>query len=49
MLKKKFKKDERAMREARERLMPEQRGAGVKHADIIIEAIFENKDVKQKL
>lgn len=49
MFKKKFKKDKRSIRESMDRLTPDHRGVGVKHADIIIEAIFEDKDVKQKL
>ncbi|TNF37802.1 MAG: crotonase, partial [Gammaproteobacteria bacterium] len=49
MFQKKFKKDKRAIREAMDRLVPDHRGEGVKHADIVIEAIFEDKDVKQTL
>jgi len=49
MFKKKFKKDKRSIRESMDRLIPDHRGVGVKHADIIIEAIFEDKDVKQQL
>ncbi len=49
MFQKKFKKDRRSIREAMDRLIPDHRGEGVKHADLIIEAIFEDKDVKQTL
>ena len=47
--KKKFKRDRRAIRDANDRLMADHRGAGVPRADIIIEAIFEDKDVKRSL
>jgi len=49
MFKKKFKKDKRSIREAMDRLIPDTRAMGVEHADLIIEAIFEDKDVKQGL
>lgn len=49
MFKKKFKKDKRAIRDALDRLIPDHKGTGIRHADIIIEAIFEDKDVKQSL
>jgi 3-hydroxyacyl-CoA dehydrogenase/enoyl-CoA hydratase/3-hydroxybutyryl-CoA epimerase len=49
MFQKKFKKDRKAIRDAMDRLVPDHRGIGVQHADIIIEAIFEDKDVKQTL
>jgi 3-hydroxyacyl-CoA dehydrogenase / enoyl-CoA hydratase / 3-hydroxybutyryl-CoA epimerase len=49
MFKKKFKKDRRSIQAAMDRLVPDHRGIGVKHADIIIEAIFEDKEVKQQL
>ncbi len=49
MFKKKFKKDKRSIRESMDRLIPDTRGIGVEHADLIIEAIFEDKDVKQTL
>jgi 3-hydroxyacyl-CoA dehydrogenase/enoyl-CoA hydratase/3-hydroxybutyryl-CoA epimerase len=49
MFQKKFKKDKRAIQQSMDRLMADHKGLGVKHADIIIEAIFEDKDVKQKL
>lgn len=49
MFKKKFKKDRRSIRDSMDRLIPDTRGIGVSHADLIIEAIFEDKDVKQSL
>ena len=49
MFKKKFKKDRRSIRESMDRLIPDTKGIGVSHADLIIEAIFEDKDVKQSL
>jgi len=49
MFQKKFKKDKRSIRESMDRLVPDHKGIGIKHADIIIEAIFEDKGVKQKL
>jgi len=47
--KKKFKRDRRAIRDAGDRLMADHRGAGIYRADIVIEAIFEDKDVKRSL
>ena len=47
--KKKFKRDRRAIVAAGDRLMADIKGYGVSRADIIIEAIFENVDVKRKL
>ena len=47
--KKKFKRDRRAIRDANDRLMADHRGAGIPRADIIIEAIFEDKEVKRAL
>lgn len=49
MFTKKFKKDKRSIRESMDRLIPDTKGIGVEHADLIIEAIFEDKDVKQSL
>lgn len=49
MFKKKFKKDKRSIREAMDRLVPDTKGIGVLKADLIIEAIFEDKEVKQSL
>lgn len=39
----------RLIQAAMDRLMPDVDGTGVKKADVIIEAIFENKEAKQKL
>ncbi len=47
--KKKFKRDRRAIRDANDRLLPDHRGAGITRADIIIEAIFEDCEVKREL
>jgi 3-hydroxyacyl-CoA dehydrogenase/enoyl-CoA hydratase/3-hydroxybutyryl-CoA epimerase len=47
--KKKYKRDRRAIVAAGDRLMPDHKGYGVSQADIIIEAIFENVDVKREL
>jgi len=47
--KKKFKRDRRAIRDANDRLTADHRGAGIHRADIIIEAIFEDKAVKRAL
>ncbi len=47
--KKKFKRDRRAIRDANDNLMADHRGAGIHRADIIIEAIFEDADVKRAL
>jgi len=46
---KKYKRDRRAIVAAGDRLMPDHKGHGVSHADIIIEAIFEDADVKRAL
>jgi 3-hydroxyacyl-CoA dehydrogenase/enoyl-CoA hydratase/3-hydroxybutyryl-CoA epimerase len=47
--KKKFKRDRRAIIAANDRLMMDHKGFGVSNADLIIEAIFEDADVKRKL
>lgn len=47
--KKKFKRNRRAIRDANDRLLPDHRGVGIKNADIIIEAIFEDVEVKRNL
>lgn len=49
MFKKKFKRDKRAIRDSMDRLIPDTNGMGISHADLIIEAIFEDKEVKQAL
>lgn len=47
--KKKYKRDRRSIVAASDRLMMDHRGYGVSKADIIIEAIFEDLDVKRTL
>ena len=47
--KKKYKRDRRAIVAAGDRLMADHKGYGVSRADIVIEAIFEDVDVKRKL
>jgi 3-hydroxyacyl-CoA dehydrogenase/enoyl-CoA hydratase/3-hydroxybutyryl-CoA epimerase len=42
-------KDPLRVRDAQDRLIPDVAGDGVAHADIIIEAIFENLEAKQQL
>jgi 3-hydroxyacyl-CoA dehydrogenase/enoyl-CoA hydratase/3-hydroxybutyryl-CoA epimerase len=42
-------RDKLRARDAADRLIPDVHGDGVRHADVIIEAIFENLEVKQKL
>ncbi len=42
-------RDKLRVRDALDRLMPDVNGDGVRHADVIIEAIFENLQVKQDL
>ena len=42
-------RDPRRVRDAFDRLVPDVAGDGVAHADVIIEAIFENLDAKQAL
>jgi 3-hydroxyacyl-CoA dehydrogenase / enoyl-CoA hydratase / 3-hydroxybutyryl-CoA epimerase len=42
-------KDPRRVRDALDRLTPDVAGDGVAHADVIIEAIFENLEAKQQL
>jgi 3-hydroxyacyl-CoA dehydrogenase/enoyl-CoA hydratase/3-hydroxybutyryl-CoA epimerase len=46
---KKRLRDKLRLRDALDRLVPDIAGDGVKHADVIIEAIFENLPVKQAL
>lgn len=46
---KKFKRDRRAIRDANDKLMADHRGSGIHRADIIIEAIFEDAEVKRAL
>lgn len=47
--KKKFKRDRRSIRDAIDRLIPDHKGDGIASADIIIEAIFEDCEVKRSL
>ncbi|MGB5279514.1 MAG: 3-hydroxyacyl-CoA dehydrogenase NAD-binding domain-containing protein [Gammaproteobacteria bacterium] len=47
--KKKYKRDRRAIVAASDRLMPDHKGYGVGRADIVVEAIFENAEVKRAL
>jgi 3-hydroxyacyl-CoA dehydrogenase/enoyl-CoA hydratase/3-hydroxybutyryl-CoA epimerase len=42
-------RDERPVRDALDRLIPDVSGDGARHADVIIEAIFENLDAKRSL
>jgi 3-hydroxyacyl-CoA dehydrogenase/enoyl-CoA hydratase/3-hydroxybutyryl-CoA epimerase len=42
-------KDKLRARDATDRLIPDVHGDGVRHADVIIEAVFENLELKQKL
>jgi 3-hydroxyacyl-CoA dehydrogenase/enoyl-CoA hydratase/3-hydroxybutyryl-CoA epimerase len=42
-------RDPRRVRDATDRLIPDVAGVGVAHADVIIEAIFENVDAKRSL
>ncbi|MGD8582324.1 MAG: 3-hydroxyacyl-CoA dehydrogenase NAD-binding domain-containing protein [Gammaproteobacteria bacterium] len=46
---KKYKRDRRSIVAASDRLMADHKGYGISKADIIIEAIFEDVDVKRKL
>ncbi len=46
---KKFRADRRQARVALDRLIPDPTGSGVRHADVVIEAIFEDLDAKRKL
>ena len=42
-------RDRRRVRDALDRLVPDVAGSGAAHADVIIEAIFENLDAKREL
>jgi 3-hydroxyacyl-CoA dehydrogenase/enoyl-CoA hydratase/3-hydroxybutyryl-CoA epimerase len=42
-------RDERRVRDALDRLIPDVTGDGARHADVVIEAIFENLDAKRAL
>lgn len=49
LFKSKYKRDKRALRDAMDRFIPDPNGLGVKHADVVIEAIFENLEAKHEL
>jgi 3-hydroxyacyl-CoA dehydrogenase/enoyl-CoA hydratase/3-hydroxybutyryl-CoA epimerase len=42
-------RDKRRERDALDRLIPDVSGSGARHADVLIEAIYENLDAKRKL
>ncbi|MEN8131426.1 MAG: 3-hydroxyacyl-CoA dehydrogenase NAD-binding domain-containing protein [Pseudomonadota bacterium] len=42
-------KTERRIKSVMDRLIPDEKGSGVKHADVVIEAIFEDIEAKQTL
>ena len=42
-------RDERRVRDALDRLIPDVTGDGARHADVVIEAIFENLEAKREL
>jgi len=42
-------RDERRVRDALDRLIPDVSGDGARHADVVIEAIFENLEAKREL
>ncbi|HVL34612.1 MAG TPA: 3-hydroxyacyl-CoA dehydrogenase NAD-binding domain-containing protein [Burkholderiales bacterium] len=42
-------RDERPVRDALDRLIPDLTGAGARHADVVIEAIYEDLSAKRKL
>ncbi|HYG56354.1 MAG TPA: 3-hydroxyacyl-CoA dehydrogenase NAD-binding domain-containing protein [Burkholderiales bacterium] len=42
-------RDDRRVRDALDRLIPDVSGEGARHADVLIEAIFENLDAKRQL
>ena len=39
----------RPIQEAMDRLMPDPKGLGIEHADVVVEAIFEDADAKRRL
>lgn len=49
LFKKKFKKDWASITAAMDRLIPDVVGNGVKQADVVIEAVSENKKLKQQI
>ena len=46
---KRYRHDRHARRDALDRLIPDRDGLGMKKADLIIEAVFENLEVKQSI
>jgi len=48
-LKRKFKKDRISIRDALDRLIPDREGNGIASADVVIEAIFEDLEVKRQV
>ena len=49
LFKKKYKKDHASITAAMDRLTPDVNGFGVRHADVVIEAVSENKKIKQQI
>ena len=49
MLDKRYRGERNKVRLILDRLVPDPQGAGVRHADVVIEAIFENLEAKRKL
>lgn len=47
--KRRYKRDRIALQAALDRLIPDKQGLGINKADVIIEAIIENKAIKQQL
>jgi len=47
--KRRYKKDRQRIMQAQDNLLPDLHGNGIKKADVIIEAIFENLEAKQEL
>ncbi len=48
-LQRKFKKDQLSIRDSLDRLIPDREGHGIANADVIIEAVFEDLDVKRQI
>lgn len=47
--KRRYKKDRLRIMQAQDNLIPDMKGVGIKKADVIIEAIFENLEAKQEI
>jgi 3-hydroxyacyl-CoA dehydrogenase/enoyl-CoA hydratase/3-hydroxybutyryl-CoA epimerase len=47
--KKKYRRDERQIESAMDRLMPDPHGYGLGHADLVVEAIIEDEAIKQSV